>query len=451
MSEESNPPRTRPSRASVPLFDISGEAERLDDSVLDDPDDVPGRRVASDDSPDGRDDRLAAAVYRQRRMAIIGAAVLVVVALIAVFVRRGSDQPAPPDRSRVLPIDAWAPYWTLDDTVGEFAARASTIREISPFWFEATGATSIVANPNVNETEAAAFLDIARSNDVPIVPSVIDAMPAGGMAAVLADPAPRTAHVNALVAFVTGMDAAGLDLDYEQFAFADDRSTWATTQPNWTAFIIELSGRLRSEGLTLTVSIPPVYDAGQTPESGYWVYDYAGITPHVDRIRVMAYDYSTATPGPIAPLDWVRTVIAGTIAASGSPDKLVLGLPLYGYTWPITTVGTCPPDQMLGRTTVNHRAFNDLLARRQAVPVFDTITGEYTFNYNLVLSDATTSCTETRTVWFVDPFGAAQRKQLALDAGFAGVSLWALGFDSPATWDNLDPPPPTPPVTDTAG
>ena len=94
-------------------------------------------------------------------------------------------------------------------------------------------------------------------------------------------------------------------------------------------------GRLHADGRTLTVSIPPVYDAGQTDDSGYWVYDYAAITPLVDTIRVMAYDYSVPSgePGPIAPLPWVDGVIAGTSAASGDPSKLVLGIPLYGYNW----------------------------------------------------------------------------------------------------------------------
>jgi spore germination protein YaaH len=419
-------------------------------AVFDDPDDDGHLRSPREltGEHDPADDE-AAQIYRQRRLVVGAAAVAMVLAVIAIFVSRGGDKTPTPDRSRVLPIDAWAPYWTLDDTIGEFATRASTIREISPFWFDATGAATIVANENVNAEEAERFLDIARQNGVPIVPSVIDAMPAGGMAAVLADPAQRATHIDALVDFASSMDAAGLDLDYEQFAFADDRATWATTRPNWTAFITELASRLHAKDLTLTVSIPPVYDAGQTAESGYWVYNYAGIAPVVDRIRVMAYDYSTSEPGPIAPLDWVRTVISGTIAASGTPEKLVLGIPLYGYTWPITTVGTCPADQILGRTTVNHRAFDDLVARRVATPISEPTTGEVTFNYEVVLSDGATTCTETRTVWFVDPAGAALRQQLAEDAGFAGVSLWALGFDSPATWTSLVPPPPPVPSTTT--
>ena len=53
--------------------------------------------------------------------------------------------------------------------------------------------------------------------------------------------------------------------------------------------------RLHADGRTLTVSVPPVYDGGQTDDSGYWVYDYGGIAPLVDTIRIMAYDYSILT------------------------------------------------------------------------------------------------------------------------------------------------------------
>ena len=56
----------------------------------------------------------------------------------------------------------------------------------------------------------------------------------------------------------------------------------------------------------------PVYDDGQTDDSGYWVYDYASIAPYVDAISVMAYDYSVAEPGPIAPLPWVEELMAGS-------------------------------------------------------------------------------------------------------------------------------------------
>ena len=38
-------------------------------------------------------------------------------------------------------------------------------------------------------------------------------------------------------------------VDYETFAFSDGRDTWATTRPNWIAFLGELADRLVGAGV----------------------------------------------------------------------------------------------------------------------------------------------------------------------------------------------------------
>ena len=153
----------------------------------------------------------------------------------------------------------------------------------------------------------------------------------------------------------------------------------------------------------------------------------------------MAYDYSVPSgdPGPIAPIDWVDRVIAGTSAASGDPSKLVLGIPLYGYNWPVATTGTCPADAE-GVTSVTNRSVDDLVARRGATPVFDETTYEWSFQYELVVEDGTTSCTQLREVHYVDADGAQARMQRAVDAGFGGVALFAFGYEDDAVWGAID-------------
>jgi spore germination protein YaaH len=361
---------------------------------------------------------------------------VLVAALAAAVLTRGDDEPPVP---ATLPVDAWAPYWVLQDSTPELALRAPSLRELSPFWYTAVSADSVIPDPNAPGDELDAFMAAARRTGVPLVPSIFDAMPTGGMAAVLADPTSRRTHIETLVDFAASGDFAGLDLDYEQFAYADDRSTWEATRPNWVAFVSELAERLHADGRTLGVSIPPVYDDGRTDESGYWVYDYGGIAPVVDRIRVMAYDYSTADAGPIAPLDWVRTAVEGTAEASGAPEKLVLGIPLYGYNWPTTTFGTCPPAEDVGRTSVTIRNVADLVALRGATPVYDAVTGEWSFGYDLVIDDGATACTQRRQVNYVDSDGARLRIDMAREAGFGGVSLWALGYDDDSLWAAIEP------------
>jgi len=52
-------------------------------------------------------------------------------------------------------------------------------------------------------------------------------------------------------------------------------------------------------------------------------------------------------------------------------------------------------------------------------------------------SDGTTSCTQTREVHYVDAAGTAARVDLARTEGLGGAALWALGYDSPATWSAI--------------
>lgn len=368
---------------------------------------------------------------------------MVLAAVLALVISGGfwaiNREPPPPPPKPDIPLDAWVPYWALDSALPEAEQRLGSMRDVSPFWFNATAADQIVIDPHANTALTSQFMDRARDSTANLVPSIVDAMAAGGMAAVLADPTSRAAHVDAVARFAADGDYAGVDIDYEQFAFADGRETWAATRPNWVAFITELGARLHAEGRTLSVSIPPVYDAGQTIDSGYWVYDYGGIAPHVDHIRIMAYDYSVSEPGPIAPLAWVESAITGAIEATDAPDKLVLGVPAYGRNWPTFVTGDCPDDLVEGRTSVTALTVDDLVALRGATPTFVPETGEWTFEYQLEVNDGVTSCVQTRRVHYVAGDGVRARMDLAREHQLGGVSLWALGFDDQGVWDAILP------------
>ena len=111
------------------------------------------------------------------------------------------------------------------------------------------------------------------------------------MAAILADPATRAQHVEAIANFAAVHNFQGIDIDYENFAFEDDREHVGGDPP-------ELGGvrpgarrppaRRRADPHRQRArrSTTPV----RPTDSGYWVYDYGGIAPSVDAIRIMAYD-----------------------------------------------------------------------------------------------------------------------------------------------------------------
>ena len=371
----------------------------------------------------------------RRRGGLVAAAGVVVLALAAgaaIALRRDPPPPPPID----IPIDAWVPYFVLPEAEASLATNGRLLRQVSPVWYSAQGATTITVNANLTPEATAQFIAATRAAGAKVVPSIADVMDAGGMAAVLADPASRAAHVAAIADLAAANGYDGIDIDYEKFAFADNRATWTTTRPLWIDFVTELGNRLHADGRTLSVSVPYIKDGGRTDLSGYWVYDYAGMAAHVDQIRILAYDFSTDKAGPIAPLTFVKQAISAAKKAVADDSKLVLGIALYGYNWPIATVGTCPANKE-GKTSVSQRNIDELLAKRTATPVHDPVTGESSFTYQLEVTDGTTTCTQTREVHYVDAEGARLRIDLARKQRLGAVSLWALGFDSPATWQNI--------------
>ena len=333
-------------------------------------------------------------------------------------------------------IDLWAPAWTIDEVFADGTDRLAVVREFSPFWFETVGIDDIRFDGAASAEAADEMLKAVR--DRWIVPSLRDALPAGGMAAIIADRDQRKQHIDAILDFAEDQDADGIDIDYEQFAFADGFDTWETTRPNWVAFVEELSVALRDSGRTLTVSIPAIWDRNERGSEGFWVYDHAAIAPHVDAMRIMAYDYSVVEPGPVAPLWWVEDVVRSVseVVPAEYHDRLVLGVPAFGTNWVVSTEGECP-ESADGRVGLTARGAFDLAERRNGTPEYDPVDAEWWFTYELDFVEGEQSCVQSRLVRWIDSEGVDARVMVARDAGWNGVALWALGYDDADVWDTF--------------
>lgn len=370
-------------------------------------------------------------------------------------------------------LSVWWPYYgngnaaTLQQRREAFAGNIDLFEEISPFWYRSSpnGPAEIIddgtaANMNLIKS-------IATSRGVPVVPSIRDGSGKGVLAGWFADPAARSQHADALVNLVVRNGFAGIDLDYEGFAFSDGRTSWPALQPNWVAFVQELSGKLHAQGKQLHVTVPPIWlnASGGVDTGSYTVYDWARIGPHVDGLRVMTYDYSARA---VSPQWWVEATIAYARSIGFDMTKLQVGIPLYGKDTVTDTDGQCPPGTPLGTRSVSHLLVDERIAEHGASPARDSATGEMRFTYQessigdgagsgptdpptpepvpkiggLGTATATAgavrlgSCTVTRTVSYLDEFAVAQRARTAVDAG-AGVALWALGMDESWTWSAL--------------
>jgi len=413
--------------------------------------------------------------------------VLASLALSAAVAIPGTDSAPAAGGTPLRVLSGWAPYWNPDSGPAGVRAMGSLASSVSPFAYSVTGATSIGLLAKLDRSGQ--LRTAARALRLPLIPTLIDESGKGTMAAILADPAQRQAHVDRLVQLAVDGNFDGLDLDYEVFAFSDGSATWATTKPLWTQFIVELSTALRARAKMLFVTVPPTYNNSEMRGSGYWVYNLPGIAPYVDRIRIMAYNYSTSTVGPNSPLSWTQKIV-DYVAANLPPSKVELGIPLYGRDWITGSTGTCPVGtKVSGKSTIRtsraielaksknatvERLANGEMRFRYTVPVYaptssttttaatssTTTTTEPEITDPAVTDPAATDpatsatsssvpsttptnpplCTVSHTVYYPDAGSSLQKLQQALDAGLAGVTFFAVGYEEARHYSSLRGP-----------
>ena len=390
---------------------------------------------------------------------------------VAIGAILGADPATAEPRPKPI-ASGWLPYWMTSPTkpqaVMSAVGNADLLSEVSPFWYSAVkggaNGVQVVLNPNFTNGAAneAWAMDQLRAAGVKVWPAIADGSGAGTMAALLADPTRRAAHVGEIVNLAVSRGYDGIDLDYETFAFTDGRQTWSATQPNWTAFVTELANALHAQGKQLSVTIPgPCSMSGQCgPTSGYWVYNLAGIAPAADRVRIMAYDYSVSGAGAIAPLPWVEAMAA--YGASAAPGKVQIGIPTYGRAWTKKSgskyelSGTCPRSSgssserkayqsLTASASITDAEIPGVLASLGIPPeavVWDAQSAESTVEYDKSITwtdgqGASQTCVARRVMWWVGPQAVLARAQLVAKYPLAGFALWTIGGEDPAQWQPL--------------
>ena len=282
-------------------------------------------------------------------------AVAVAAALVAVVLPAPAQAATAPTPRRI--VSGWGYFSSTTSTaMTALAANADLFSDVSPFWYTAkwNGSSSYVAAASYAANKAT-VLPAIRATGVKVLPTVTDGMPARRMAAVMANATTRAQFVAQIVATVTANGYDGIDLDFEGFAFNDPPSTWSTTRPAWIAFVGALAASLHAKGKLLSVTVP-AGTATSSDSTGYWVYAWSQIGRSVDRLRVMAYDYSPSSAGPIGPFPWVQKVVAHAVTQVPS-GKIQIGVAAYGRDWLDSTSGTCPTLAPAGATSAQSSSF----------------------------------------------------------------------------------------------
>jgi len=345
-------------------------------------------------------------------------------------------------------LTGWIPYYGMKTALPSAIANGDLIKEVMPFWYTLKSEKLITdlyspANPSV---PMAIPLASMHDSGFTIIPTITDGTDKMVLANLIANPTTRTQTVATITNLVMTNNFDGIDLDFEGFAFVDANTTWTTTQPNWVAFVQELSTALHSRNKLLSITTPVLFDP-TSGKKGYYLYDWASISPMIDRLRIMTYDFSTTTPGPIGPITWAEQSLQYAVKVVAA-SKVYLGVAGYGRDWVTKVVGICPEQYIKAisptakAATFVMRDATSLITSYGAQPLYVDANAEVTFSYDKVYSGLNssglaTSCTASRVAWYQDSRSYAARAALVAKYHIGGITAWTLGMEDTTATDAL--------------
>ena len=173
----------------------------------------------------------------------------------------------------------------------------------------------------------------------------------------------------------------------------------------------------------------------------------AAVTAGADRAFLMGYDYRTAgtSPGATAPLErsdggerGLRSSLDLYAALGVPPARTLLGLPLYGVTWPVAAPVVGAPETGRGDSWIPRQHLDLLLdgrvpSERDATEQVEVYFRASDGTWGAPAADAVLTPEQLARTWtaiYVDsPATLAPKLTLANDRGLAGAGFWAICYE----------------------
>ena len=234
----------------------------------------------------------------------------------------------------------------------------------------------------------------------------------------LTDAAVQDTLVGHVLETIAEKGCRGLDVDFE-FLPAGDAAAYA-------ALIRRFRAALSPQGFPVIVAAAPKTYAAQ-PGLLYEGHDYQALGEAADFVFLMTYEwgYTYGPPMAVAPLPNVRAVVEYALTEIPA-EKLWLGLPLYGYDWPL------PFRQGETRAASLSPQYAVELAGRYGVPIqYDVQAQAPWFRY-------TDGAGREHEVWFEDARSLRAKLELIPAYGLSGAGYWNLMRPFPQNWPLLD-------------
>ncbi|MDO4772762.1 MAG: glycosyl hydrolase family 18 protein [Bacillota bacterium] len=237
--------------------------------------------------------------------------------------------------------------------------------------------------------------------------------------------ASRQAYIQSIVNYCVENRIEGVSLDFENM-YLDDSDLFVQ-------FVAELYYELNEHQkyLGVCVTVPGGSDMWSK------VYDRERLGNNADYLMLMAYDQHWAASqvaGPVASYTWVKQNIE-KMSEFVDKEKLILGVPFYTRVWYESY-----SNEVANKVVVRSKDFYmvgpsnllNALEEGQYKRIWDDEASQFFFVYHDDAAD------EVVKFWFDDADSVARKANLANEMGLPGIACWALGFETPETWEKLD-------------
>ena len=310
------------------------------------------------------------------------------------------------NRSLTHKVLGWHPYWVSASAHLSYDYKA--LSHIAYFSYEVDTATG--GYTSIHNWSTTPVIDYAHQQGTKVLLTVTN-FGSSRNSEILSDTVKQKYMITRLITLLKARNGDGINFDFESVSLSQ--------RTNLTKFITRAVTMIKAELPESEISMAtPAVDW-----SGSW--DIKTLSELCDYLIVMGYDYywsGSSTAGPVAPLEGESYNVTRTIntylTAGVSPEKLLLGVPWYGYDWPVLT----NTRKATASGTATSRIYTS--ANQLAVTygkIFDLATKVPYVSYS--------GSPAWRQLWFDDPESLSMKYTLAKNKNLGGIGIWALSYE----------------------
>lgn len=298
---------------------------------------------------------------------------------------------------------AWIPAWDQDRVLYSLATSSGKLKTISPVWYtiDQNKNITLLSKQKKNEIQ-----QIALKNRIKIIPTISNEFDRKRVIDLFSDKTAYQKSLGDLINIAKKENYAGWDIDFEEFNLED--------KDIFSKYINDLARIFHENKLKLSVSVH-AQSGNSSDRAAARAQDLPKLAKSADYIRVMVYDYHNAKTeaGPVTPIDKYKEVLE-YVSNIIPQEKLVIGLPLYGYDWGNNN-----------NFSVEYQEAQDVIKKFNGVFIRDATSYELVGNYS------------GRVIWIEDTESIIFKINIAREYGAYQFYFWRLGGEDYELWNKL--------------